>query len=240
MRLAAVVVGTALATTALTGPAFAGDAVTWDGKHGTDSIRSCDPGESPYLHWVLTSGGNANVSHAALDVDAETVPGGRKGGSGRGALHFYTGFHDPAGIGSAVATVSGSAGSNPLLTISDGCRGRNDGGGGDGGGGGGGDGGGTVPPEPCNKVTPSGGAGVTTNVHELGRTSGTFDLSYQMYTVPDQLDLYYQGALLYSTGEPVSSDATVPITFSGTSSQVTIVVTGPPGTSWHYTVACPT
>ena len=73
----------------------------------------------------------------------------------------------------------------------------------------------------------------------MGRTSGTFSLSYDTFNIPDQFDVYCQGALIYTTGGPVSGSARVPATFSGSSTQVTIVVTGPSGTAWDYTVACP-
>ena len=130
MRLGALLAGAALATTALAGPASATSTgtVTWDGKRGADSIRTCDAGESPYLHWMLTPGGKANMSGAALQVDGETAQGDRHGNTGRAAIHFYTDFHDPATVTSSVATVVGQAGNNSLLAISDGCTGGGRGG----------------------------------------------------------------------------------------------------------------
>ncbi len=92
---------------------------------------------------------------------------------------------------------------------------------------------------PCNTATNSGGEGVTTTVHQLGQSSGTFAFTYQAYTVPDQFDVIYQGQVIYSTNQPVSGGATVPITYSGTSTEVTVVVTGPVGTAWDYVVNCP-
>jgi hypothetical protein len=96
------------------------------------------------------------------------------------------------------------------------------------------------PTLPCNASNTSGGAGVTTTVHQLGRTSGNFVLSWDAFSIPDKFDVFYQGALLYSTGF-VSFTGTHTITYSGTSTQVTVVVTGSaPGTAWTYMVACPT
>ncbi|MGI8856407.1 MAG: hypothetical protein ACR2JW_11700 [Thermomicrobiales bacterium] len=96
------------------------------------------------------------------------------------------------------------------------------------------------PPLACSTMTTSGGAGVTTNVHELGRTSGTFVFSWDAFTIPDKFDVFYQGALLFSTGF-VSFTGTHTITYTGASTRVTVVVTGSSAaTAWTYTVNCPT
>jgi hypothetical protein len=95
------------------------------------------------------------------------------------------------------------------------------------------------PAQPCSGSTTSGGAGVTTTVHELGRTSGSFLFSWDALTIPDKFDVFYQGALVFSTGF-VSFTGTHTITYTGTSTQVTVIVTGSsPSTAWDYTVACP-
>ena len=91
----------------------------------------------------------------------------------------------------------------------------------------------------CDEATQSGGEGVTRTVHELGQSSGTFNFTYEAYGVPDQFDVYYQGQLIFTTGGPVSGGGTVPITYSGTATTVEVVVTGPSGTLWDYTVSCP-
>jgi hypothetical protein len=95
------------------------------------------------------------------------------------------------------------------------------------------------PPEQCDASTQSGGEGVTRTVHELGQPSGTFNFTYEAYSVPDQFDVYYQGQLIFTTGAPVSGGDTVPITYSGTATTIEVVVTGPAGTLWDYVVACP-
>lgn len=97
------------------------------------------------------------------------------------------------------------------------------------------------PTQPCSVGTNSGGAGVTTTVHELGRTSGTFLFTYDALTIPDRFDVQYQGATLYTTGGFVSGTGSKSITYSGTSTKVTVVVTGSTqGTAWNYVVNCPT
>src|SRR4051812_12180491 len=93
--------------------------------------------------------------------------------------------------------------------------------------------------QPCNSLTTAGGTGVTETVHQLGVSSGTFDFSYDAFSIPDQFEVIYEGNTLLDTGS-VSGAATVPITYSGTSTEVTVRVTGPdPSTAWEYTVACP-
>ena len=61
-------------------------------------------------------------------------------------------------------------------------------------------------------------------------------------TQPDQFDVYYENALVFSTNTPISGSNTVQITYGpGTSTQIKVVVTGPEaGTLWDYQVSCPT
>jgi hypothetical protein len=98
----------------------------------------------------------------------------------------------------------------------------------------------TPTPRPCNVTSASGGNGVTTTVHELGQTSGTFNFSYEAFTVPDRFEVIYQGVALLDTGF-VAGNATHSLTYSGASTQVTVKVTGnlTSSSQWQYTVACP-
>jgi hypothetical protein len=97
------------------------------------------------------------------------------------------------------------------------------------------------PAAPCNQASNSGGAGVTTTVHQLGRASGTFTFRYDAFGVPDRFDISYEGRQIFSTGSFVSGSASVNIPYSGSSTVITVVVTGSsPGTLWTYTVGCPT
>ena len=100
----------------------------------------------------------------------------------------------------------------------------------------------TPPPgaQPCNVRTESGGTAGKTTVHELGRTNGTFQFQYEAFGIPDKFEIIYQGNTLLNTNF-VSGGATVPIAFSGTSSLVTVIVTGNSNTStaWNYTLSCP-
>ena len=90
----------------------------------------------------------------------------------------------------------------------------------------------------CNVQTKSGGAGTTTTVHQLGKTSGTFRFDYQAYSVPDRFQVVYAGNTLLDTGS-VSGGSSFNLPFSGTSTTVTITVIGPSGTGWDYVVNCP-
>lgn len=113
--------------------------------------------------------------------------------------------------------------------------------------------------QPCDATTTSGGQGVTTTAHELGRSGPTsFLFEFDAISVPDRFQVYYEGALIYDSGfrgdsgytDPVTGDpivvtgpgagsATVMVP-SGTATSVTVVVTGPiSGTAWDYTVNCP-
>jgi hypothetical protein len=99
---------------------------------------------------------------------------------------------------------------------------------------------GTGTPVPCNNATNSGGEGVTTTVHALGRTSGTFQFIRDAFGIPDRFEVIYEGHVLLDTGN-VSGAATHSITYGpGTSTSITVRVTGPTGTAWTYTVSCPT
>jgi len=101
-------------------------------------------------------------------------------------------------------------------------------------------GGGTGTAVPCNNATNSGGEGVTTTVHALGQTSGTFKFIRDAFGIPDRFEVIYEGHVLLDTGD-VSGAATHSITYGpGTSTNITVRVTGPTGTAWTYTVSCPT
>lgn len=122
---ALVALSVVLGVAAVAAPASAVPEIHWDGTRGLDSVVECDAGQDPYLHWILTPGGRADVSAATLHVDGESYTGFRPGGGG-GAFHFLTPDVDPDEIGSAFATFTGSIGHNALLTISDGCVGEDE------------------------------------------------------------------------------------------------------------------
>ncbi|QIS04191.1 hypothetical protein F5X71_19300 [Nocardia brasiliensis] len=101
------------------------------------------------------------------------------------------------------------------------------------------------PTQRCNQSTKSGGAGVTDTLHEIGRSGPvSFVVSYETYNIPDKIDVFYQGALVRTTGYvgDDTNEGTGSITVglpAGTATAVLVRVTGPNGTKWDYTVRCP-
>jgi subtilisin-like proprotein convertase family protein len=89
-------------------------------------------------------------------------------------------------------------------------------------------------------VTSSGGPEGQTNIIETGQTFGTLFITYQMYDIPDDLRVYYQGKRIYDSGF-VSGGGTVNVNYGpGTSTEVTIVMdeggSTNPTTAWDYSV----
>ncbi|WP_235916509.1 hypothetical protein [Spelaeibacter cavernicola] len=97
----------------------------------------------------------------------------------------------------------------------------------------------------CDESTQSGHDGVTETLHQLGRGGPlSFVLSYETYNVPDQIEVFYQGALLYNTGfvgdDINEGTGSVVINVpAGAATAVLVRVTGGSSTDWDYTVHCP-
>lgn len=95
----------------------------------------------------------------------------------------------------------------------------------------------------CSATQNAGGDTPDTRTIELGKPAGTFNFSYQTYSIKDQILVRYEGVTLLDTG-CVGTSATKALTYSGTSTQITVQVnpncSGPTtGTAWNYTVSCP-
>ncbi|MEP9393902.1 hypothetical protein ABLE94_16820 [Gordonia sp. VNK1] len=97
----------------------------------------------------------------------------------------------------------------------------------------------------CNEATKAGHGGETRTGHTLGRTGPTsFEFTYNTYSVPDQVEVFYEGRSLYSTNGYVGTrgDKTVTVAVpAGRADYVTVVVNGntTESTDWDYTVHCP-
>lgn len=229
-RFAIVLVALAALSVGLPTVASAAGSVQWNGQRGASSVEDCGVSEEGYLHWVLTPGGRSKLSTegTTLNIDG-TVYDAYRTGEGKGAIHFFTAYHDPATIGSAIASFSGTAGNRALLTISNGC-----------------DPGSVSPPQPCSQTTGSGGEGFTSTVHELGVNGPTsFVFEWEALNQPDQFEVLYEGVEIFDTGlvgdniNEGTGSATVNVP-AGTSTQVTVNVTGTEfGTLWSYVVNCP-
>lgn len=92
----------------------------------------------------------------------------------------------------------------------------------------------------CRTQQSSGGQGAFTNSYDLGKDSGTFSLTYQMYSIPDKLEVIdTKGKVLFSTNGLVSGSQVVNVPFSG--GRIVFVVVSAPtsGTAWDYEIGCP-
>jgi hypothetical protein len=109
----------------------------------------------------------------------------------------------------------------------------------------------TEPPQQCNEETQSGGEGVTDTAHDVGATSGTFWFRYYAFEVcGDRFQIFYEGNQIHDTGFVISGDHYDEVPFNGSSTVITVRVTGggqgpnppdpnnPCGTTWDYTVFC--
>ncbi|MGJ5671706.1 hypothetical protein QLG13_28055 (plasmid) [Rhodococcus aetherivorans] len=102
-----------------------------------------------------------------------------------------------------------------------------------------------APTQRCDESTLSGGEGITDTVHQLGRGGPTsFVLSFETYDVPDQIEVFYEGALLHNTGyigdNVNEGTGSVVINVPArNATSVLVRVTGLSGTDWEYTVHCP-
>jgi hypothetical protein len=93
----------------------------------------------------------------------------------------------------------------------------------------------------CPTTQVSGGQGVTTRNVDLLVRSGTFTATYDMYSIPDQLDIFYEGVIIYTTGGLVSGTGSQAVTYAGNSTTISVLLTAPnSGTGWVFSVQCPT
>jgi hypothetical protein len=98
-------------------------------------------------------------------------------------------------------------------------------------------------PITCNTTLASGGQGTTFTNHILGNVAGTVKVHYEFYPVPDQMDIYYNGALVATTGGLVSGVGTLTFNYNpivGGPNFCTIRIYAPlSGTAWDYLATCP-
>ncbi len=92
----------------------------------------------------------------------------------------------------------------------------------------------------CSVGTSSGGEGTNIQNYEMGMTCGAFDLTYNMYGIPDSLDVTYEGKTLFTTNGYVTNGTTTSVKYCGASTKVNVKVVGSQaGTAWTYSVSCP-
>jgi hypothetical protein len=77
-------------------------------------------------------------------------------------------------------------------------------------------------------------------VHAVGANHGTIHFTWDAFANPDKFEVFYEGALIFTTTTFVSGTGMADIPFGpGTSTFVTVVVTtDPTSTVWTYTVGC--
>ena len=97
---------------------------------------------------------------------------------------------------------------------------------------------------PCGVATKSGGPGITNTIHSLGENYGVVTVNYNMVTVPDRMDIWFDAnpatdLPTVTTGGPVSGIGSLTFNKFSTTSTCYIRITGPSGTAWTYTVNCP-
>ncbi|MEO0540715.1 MAG: hypothetical protein AAFZ80_07600 [Cyanobacteria bacterium P01_A01_bin.105] len=93
----------------------------------------------------------------------------------------------------------------------------------------------------CDREQASGGQEGDRRMVQMSANSGEIEIDYTMYTVPDRLQVFYEGKALLDT-DFVSGTETVRVPFSGSSARVEVVVTGnieQSSTQWEYTLRCP-
>jgi hypothetical protein len=86
---------------------------------------------------------------------------------------------------------------------------------------------------------------VDERTYDLGNTPGTVTIDYDMKSIEDALEVYYDGRLIASTGGPVKHSEGGPLRFyyqpgPGKPTYVKVIVRAPnEGTEWTYTISCP-
>lgn len=88
--------------------------------------------------------------------------------------------------------------------------------------------------------TQSGGQQTTTYTILLDRSQGKLNLYYQMYSIPDRLDLIYEGTTIFTTGGLVSGSQTIQRDIDGDAKEILVRITAPnSGTAWVFSIDCP-
>ena len=99
-------------------------------------------------------------------------------------------------------------------------------------------------PLECNVQAGSGGQGTSFITQNLGQAGGEVVVSYDMYGIPDQMEVFYDNQLLASTGGQVSGANSLTFTYTPNANgpfYCIIKMTAPnSGTAWEFIAFCPT
>lgn len=90
----------------------------------------------------------------------------------------------------------------------------------------------------------AGSSGVDERTYDLGPTAGTVVVEYEMYTIPDEMELIYDSVVVDETDGEVSDSGTLEFEYDPGEedpTEVTVRVTGNTdgGTAWDYVIYCP-
>ena len=94
----------------------------------------------------------------------------------------------------------------------------------------------------CNGQThPSGGQQTQTYAVNLGGSKGRISIWYYMYSILDQLEVFYEGNLIFCTGGLVSGSQTHYRDIDGKATVLYVKITAPRsgGTAWQFRISCP-
>lgn len=92
----------------------------------------------------------------------------------------------------------------------------------------------------CDEEQRQGGTEGDKRNLQLTTTQGVLRVRYEMYQIPDRMQIMYEGQQIYDSGlVSGSNEASVP--FSGNSGRLQVLLTGNPNpdTKWTYTIYCP-
>ena len=95
----------------------------------------------------------------------------------------------------------------------------------------------------CDATVQSGGTGETTTQHNLGKSSGTVVIEYNMKLLPDQINVYYDNVLVASSNGLVSGENSVQFKYTAVAGKPTyciVQISAPDDdTEWNYLLNCP-
>lgn len=173
----------------------------------------------------------AALAARSTDTGAAGAAGGA--GTGTGGTAAATGMSTGAIVGITAAAIAGTVGIAAVAASGSSSSGSGSGSGG-------------TSTASCNAQQVAGGDTADSRNVELGKKSGTFNFTYNTYSIQDRIVLRCEtgGSTLYDTG-CVGASATQAVPFSCSTTKITVSVTpncanpGGTGTAWDYTVSCP-
>ena len=86
----------------------------------------------------------------------------------------------------------------------------------------------------------NGGQGTFSQTFNMGTNNGVATIFYEMCPNPDQMDIFYEGKVIQTTGGLVSGAGKLTAKFEGNSNNINVTMKAPNnGTGWAYVVYCP-